>query len=731
MAYKRSRNIFEADLQKQTSPYVLYGTPLPPWDGHIRDDGSFVPVWKQEVTDERGRKRLHGAFTGGFSAGYFNTVGSKEGWTPSSFVSSRQNRRKDSQKSAQQRPEDFMDEEDLREAEESRTLHMSNELAGFGTDEDLIRKSAAIDIFRPLDETIGSRLLKRMGWREGQGIGPRVKRVANLGNYDDELDETEETHLFAPEDVPIVSFPRKMDCKGLGYESELECGTDTTMKAHRRHEKPLASTESSDDDDIGPRLATTRKPLRRDRKTGIGVGILNDEGSDDDDPYSMGPKISYNKVIGGDKRSKAKSKNPLSSTNPLLKNKPTFVSKRLANLKGALRKCRDGRLPPDGFVLADQLDSFGMMAIRDDQYKPLEVPAGWKSSLSKETTAEPASTVVSMAEAAKSSNLTAKARASLLGESQLPGKSVFDFLTPAARDRLAVASGRENLPAAKSEPPPESYEASKSTPESLRRLVPSLDRDVALHALNRGIGGWMPYAEDENKRSRYRAYLEIQAGLRQNAGGDDLPPRADGMRQEDWVLEMHEFARAAQVFQPISSLMASRFTSSSSLPQSQNGESSTASADSLLTRPSARPEDPAESAAKLGMFGPMTRSVSNFYPSRLLCKRFNVPVPNPSNFPASGMGGDVTLSAQEQSSAATPFRSFMSAGLQHDGAAETSDSKRGGDWSEKPKSEEPDTERDMSVASAVMDSERNEALEQERPGQAVFKAIFGSDDEDE
>ena len=39
----------------------------------------FVPVWKQTVTDEQGRRRLHGAFTGGFSAGYGNTVGSKEG----------------------------------------------------------------------------------------------------------------------------------------------------------------------------------------------------------------------------------------------------------------------------------------------------------------------------------------------------------------------------------------------------------------------------------------------------------------------------------------------------------------------------------------------------------------------------------------------------------------------------------------------------------------------------
>ena len=70
MAYKRSRATFEADLQAQQSPYVLYGTPLPPLDPDTRDDGSYVPVWKQEVTDEQGRKILHGAFTGGFSAGY-------------------------------------------------------------------------------------------------------------------------------------------------------------------------------------------------------------------------------------------------------------------------------------------------------------------------------------------------------------------------------------------------------------------------------------------------------------------------------------------------------------------------------------------------------------------------------------------------------------------------------------------------------------------------------------
>ena len=38
-----------------------------------------VTVQDMQVKDSKGRARFHGAFTGGFSAGFFNTVGSKEG----------------------------------------------------------------------------------------------------------------------------------------------------------------------------------------------------------------------------------------------------------------------------------------------------------------------------------------------------------------------------------------------------------------------------------------------------------------------------------------------------------------------------------------------------------------------------------------------------------------------------------------------------------------------------
>lgn len=56
----------------------------------------------------KGHKRFHGAFEGGFSAGYFNTAGSKEGWKPSEFISSRSNLEKSGD-----RAEHFMDEEDM------------------------------------------------------------------------------------------------------------------------------------------------------------------------------------------------------------------------------------------------------------------------------------------------------------------------------------------------------------------------------------------------------------------------------------------------------------------------------------------------------------------------------------------------------------------------------------------------------------------------------------------
>ncbi|KAI1758075.1 hypothetical protein F4782DRAFT_11239 [Xylaria castorea] len=650
MSFKRNRAQFEADLQAQQSPYVLFGTPLPPFDPEVRDDGSYVPVWKQEVRDEQGRKRLHGAFTGGWSAGYFNTVGSKEGWTPSTFVSSRSNRHKAEDKPSQQRVEDFMDEEDLADAAEAEKLQTAQGFAGLGsTEEDGVRRGGLADLLRVQGETMGVKLLRRMGWKDGQGIGPKVRRKARLemGSKPVATQNAGETYLFAPDNVSMIAFIRKTDRKGLGYEGEAR------LTPIGNTSKPEAG-ESSDEETLG---APLRRPglLKKEKKNkfgkgGIGIGILNDTGSDDDDPYEIGPKISYNRVIGGDKKKK---KTGTTAANPALGAVPVFRSRKniLARSGKSLRKCHDGRLPLDGFVFGTEADALTSSINSEDKYPPPQIPPGWKSSKERKAEAGNAN-YVSTADAAKASKLDPKSRAALLGEAQLPGKSVFDFLSPEARERLASATGKSNLPPALSEVPAEFALTEAEKQQELLRQLPELDKATAVAALARGASssssssgsGPAPYADDEAKRGRYRAYLEYAAGFAKT-----IPTKPVGMRVQDWTRELHEFVSCARIFKPMTGLMASRFTTSSTATGSGGGGKG---GEDLLHVPPEKPKDPAEEAARLGMYGAMTRSVRDFYPTRLLCKRFNVRPP-----------AHVQPDAEMETGGAAAKASGMSAGM--------------------------------------------------------------------
>lgn len=70
----------------------------------------------------------------------------------------------------------------------------------------------------------------KMGWRPGQGIGPRVsarKRKiqeiklsggrAPLSAADMAIEGEEEKHLFAPRDSKLMVFDQKSGKEGLGY----------------------------------------------------------------------------------------------------------------------------------------------------------------------------------------------------------------------------------------------------------------------------------------------------------------------------------------------------------------------------------------------------------------------------------------------------------------------------------------------------------------------------------
>lgn len=601
-----------------------------------------------------------------------------------------------------------MDEEDIADAEDGRRVETAEGFAGLGsTQDDSLRKGTFIDLFKSEGETMGVKLLKRMGWKEGQGVGPKIRRKARLDGIE-RPGESSETHLFAPENTQMISFVRKSDHKGLGFagEGKLNSGSGTASEAQK--------SEDDEDDDRGA-LVLMKPKKKKPVKGGIGIGILNDNGSDDEDPYEIGPKISYNKVLGGDKKKKKPANGAI---NPLLKAKPVFISKKaaLARAVVGLRKCQDGRLPMDGFLLSS-VDEFSSIIETSDVYAPPIIPTGWISSKQPRPGSQAA--YLSTADAAKASKLDPKTRASILGEAALPGKSIFDFLTPAARERLVSASGKSNLPAALGEVP-EGYSISEAEKQKeFLSQIPKIDITVAEAALSRGASGFMPYGEDESKRNRYRKYLEFQSGI-----NSSIPERAITKSKDDWLKELQEFATCAMIFKPMSGMMATRFTSSTSTPQSSSG---TPGADSLLSRPTPKAEDPAEQAAKLGMYGPITRSSKDWHPTRLLCKRFNVKPPT-SVQPGATEHDDY---AGERTKAPDLV-----------GKSAIDDMMREANWgamgngriSEPMVKEDEDEIMVDDVPKeelVIVDAETNEALEGKRAGDAVFKAIFGDDSDDD
>lgn len=632
-----------------------------------------------------------------------------------------------------QKPEDFMDDEDLADAEDARKLHTAESFTGLGsTAEEQSQRESIMDILRTTGDTMGIKLLRKMGWREGQGIGPRVRRKARLDEDDNSgSDRGQSTHLFAPENSRMIAFVRKNDRKGLGFQGEGRLadpikGTD-----------PASAKNRDDDNEHG--IGTVSKNLKLKKKHevrgGFGVGVLNDQGSEDEDPYHMGPQISYNRTIGGDKKKTKKIEKGRTTANPLLSNKPIFVSKKAGTKGLAFRRCHDGRLPITGFVLSTSLDPLSSTPFQDGRYRPATVPSDWKSTKTPTTSSSSASkipeTYQSAAAVAKESTLTPKSRAALLGETPLPGKSVFDFLTPSARSRIVSATNNPHLPPALSEASKNPLD-SGGTPKMQNSLIPALPPEIALSALSRSTSGWIPYSDDPPKLARYRQFLEICAAAASPDKDTSTPARAPGASTDEWVKEMQEFAQAAQMFKPMSGAMAKRFTSASAGPPDASDSSRDADPAQPMPNPVKHVEDPAVQAAQLGMFGPLTRSVTLFTPTRLLCKRFNIK-------PPAHVGPDSTPHAPTSTTpaAAPPHTApdthvLPQRRLELPVKSMQADEDGNSIYQEKAgQSGAHTTDGPAGPNSTIIDPERNEALEQERPDDAVFRAVFGGDSDDE
>ncbi|KAJ0236312.1 hypothetical protein HA466_0256380 [Hirschfeldia incana] len=277
-----------------------------------------LPAWKQEVTDEEGRRRFHGAFTGGYSAGYYNTVGSKEGWAPQSFTSSRKNRAG----ARKQNISDFLDEDEKAELE-GQSLSASSQFDTFGfTAAEHSRKQAekeqherpsAIpgpvhdELIAPVSESIGVKLLLKMGWRRGHSIkdvraGSDARREARKAflafSADENTKESSDSLVLESEmktsvdpqmneDVkfsettPVYVLNPKQDLHGLGFDPfkhapEFREKKRSRLSASKEagYRKPLSMKETL----FGPNSGKIAP--------GFGIGALEELDVEDEDVYT-------------------------------------------------------------------------------------------------------------------------------------------------------------------------------------------------------------------------------------------------------------------------------------------------------------------------------------------------------------------------------------------------------------------------------------------------------------
>ena len=284
---------------------------------------------------------------------------------------------------------------------------------------------------------------------------------------------------------------------------------------------------------------------------------------------------------------------------------------------------------------------------------------------------------------------------------------MFEYISQKDRERL------QNFVAGGGVAAPTSTAATTSQPETIK-----ISRTEA-HIAQAALRGFQPFATDPVKQSRYNAYLQSQATP------DSVPPLkpTPGQRTDEFNKELEDYAKAALLFKPISGAMAGRFTSAvvfESGPKIHEGLHMPSQEELAAKEEEDRKKEedkisPKEHAAKVGMYGPLTRETKTWLPARLLCKRFGVKDPNP----APETSSDVSPAAPSGSNwqeASDVSEQTTNAGGSVIGA--TGIHQRNGP-------------RDLANIGLGEDEDQGrDTLTYERPAMDVFKAIFASDDED-
>ncbi|XP_019139800.3 G patch domain-containing protein 1 isoform X2 [Corvus cornix cornix] len=618
---------------------VSYGSALQPLQEGERIKKP-VPLQEQTVKDAKGRyQRFHGAFTGGFSAGYFNTVGTKEGWTPSAFVSSRQKRADRTILG----PEDFMDEEDLSEfGIAPKDITTTDDFASKAKDriKEKARQIAGViapipgitafdDLIGPSKITVGVELLRKMGWKEGQGIGPRVKRKPCRQKPDptvkiygcalppglseaseDEEDEFQpENVTFAPKDVMPVDLTPKDNVHGLGYK-----GLDPSQALFGVSGREHLNLFTGGSEETSNLLGDLRHS--KGRKLGItgqafGVGALEEE---DDDIYATDTLSKYDTVL--------KDEEPGDGLYGWTAPKQYKSKKRPEREFKYIGKILDG------FSLASK--SSAPIKVYPPpslprNYRPVHyfrpvIVAGNENCHLQKTLEESTGKLESDPAQQSRHALNAAQRREQLGETELkgPAPSILEYLSEKDRERLKeIKQASEQQMKAKivSQQSPKNRFQPASSEDAAHKWQMLLGGQLA----NAGSSDFKPFAKNPEKQKRYENFVKsLQKGEK-----DTLERFLDpNMSEWERGREQEEFFRAAMFYRSSNSTLSSRFTRAKYEDDVDKVE---------VPRDQENDIDDKETAVKMKMFGKLTRDKFEWHPDKLLCKRFNVRDPYPDS----------------------------------------------------------------------------------------------------
>ncbi|GMH70293.1 hypothetical protein TrLO_g1630 [Triparma laevis f. longispina] len=365
-----------------------------------------------EVLDKQGRRRFHGAFTGGFSAGYYNTVGSETGWAPSQFKSSR-DRNKDNSKDescSKQRVEDFMDEED---GILGGSLKVDSH---FGVEK--IKGSNQVErVDNISEELISSLVSARIGKRLLQNLGASISKLKRTLN------------------VPVP--PPKSDLYGLGFNAFKNA---PEFKAARDKRNNLTTSSNiysmSSLKSGGSRLNDNREiTLYDDSKKGTsGFSLLDGI----DDVYDKGKGEYTNELVDYD-----------SDVN----DEPDFVSKggggflnsleSFTETMAKIRKTNDGREVINGFEIIDVRED----TLFQKRWPGPRVPLNFNEGHAFEVSEVGGGTIKNinpMTGKRESMNLNSR-RAVLKGGKEAMAGVQFERIKGLMSDRFAAGSVESNL----------------------------------------------------------------------------------------------------------------------------------------------------------------------------------------------------------------------------------------------------------------------------------------------